>query len=80
MKSSEAINIAVSCVMTSGLRMPEKREVIDSLRKMELETEELERKLSDVSELIETESYTDHIKCQDVVCITPLLEVIEFEE
>lgn len=41
--------------------------------------EDLERKLKDLSELIETESYTDHRKCQDVVCITPLIDVIKSE-
>lgn len=49
------------------------------VKRLGVTVEELERKLKDLSELIESESYTDHIKCQDVVCITPLLDVIKYE-
>ena len=38
MEISKAINIAVGCVVASRLKMKEKQEVIDSLRKLELES------------------------------------------
>lgn len=41
--------------------------------------QDLEQRLAYLSEVIETDTYTDHEKCQDVICVSVLREIIEID-
>jgi hypothetical protein len=67
MNISKVLNIAVGCVMASGLEMKEKREVIDSLRSLEEKLNGYKNSLENISNILDGQN------------VTPLVESLAYE-